>query len=139
MLISEGLKTLFLGRLKPTLRAEISIVKADQPRDDGDMEELEKTKKAKTFWGKALWISGVGIVLPPMIGLTGTVIGMVRAFGTLQAQGEADPSELAGSISLALYTTLFGMGFSVIALIAFVISLVLFMKHRRNIELLAAN
>jgi len=45
----------------------------------------------------------------PMLGLLGTVIGMVSAFGTLQTSGAADPSALAGDISVALLTTLWGL------------------------------
>jgi biopolymer transport protein ExbB len=45
----------------------------------------------------------------PMLGLLGTVLGMVEAFGTLAITGSADPSQLAGSISVALLTTLWGL------------------------------
>lgn len=45
----------------------------------------------------------------PMLGLLGTVIGMVQAFGILAVTGSADPSQLAGSISVALLTTLWGL------------------------------
>ena len=45
----------------------------------------------------------------PMLGLLGTVIGMVEAFGILAITGSADPSQLAGSISVALLTTLWGL------------------------------
>jgi biopolymer transport protein ExbB len=44
-----------------------------------------------------------------MLGLLGTVIGMVGAFGTLSEVGSADPSKLAGDISVALLTTLWGL------------------------------
>lgn len=45
----------------------------------------------------------------PMLGLLGTVLGMVGCFGTLAASGSADPSQLAGDISVALLTTLWGL------------------------------
>jgi biopolymer transport protein ExbB len=45
----------------------------------------------------------------PMLGLLGTVIGMVGCFGTLGETGSADPSQLAGDISVALLTTLWGL------------------------------
>jgi biopolymer transport protein ExbB len=57
------------------------------------------------------WINYISVIAQasPMLGLLGTVIGMVSAFGTLQQQGSADPSALAGDISVALLTTLWGL------------------------------
>lgn len=45
----------------------------------------------------------------PMLGLLGTVAGMIGAFGTLETQKGADPSALAGDISVALFTTAGGL------------------------------
>lgn len=45
----------------------------------------------------------------PMMGLLGTVSGMIKAFGTLQTQGMGNPNELAGHISEALVTTAAGL------------------------------
>ena len=46
----------------------------------------------------------------PMLGLTGTVLGMIEAFTTIAAlDGMARPQELAGGIGQALITTLLGL------------------------------
>lgn len=57
------------------------------------------------------WINYISVIAQasPMLGLLGTVIGMVNAFGTLKVSGGADPGELAGDISVALLTTLWGL------------------------------
>ena len=55
----------------------------------------------------------------PSIGLFGTIQGMVGAFGVLAESGQADPSQLAGDISVALLTTFWGLIISLIALPAF--------------------
>jgi len=48
--------------------------------------------------------------LSPLVGLLGTVIGMVVAFSQIQAiQGTVKPSDLAGGIWEALLTTVFGL------------------------------
>ena len=48
--------------------------------------------------------------ISPMIGLFGTVFGMIVAFQVLvEAGGSADPTKLAGGISTALVTTLWGL------------------------------
>ena len=45
-----------------------------------------------------------------MMGLLGTVSGMVKAFNTIATtQGQASPAELADGISQALLTTMFGL------------------------------
>ena len=55
------------------------------------------------------WLSLIANVAP-MMGLLGTVFGMVIAFNTIASSGgNANPAELAGGISQALLTTLFGL------------------------------
>ena len=55
--------------------------------------------------------------ISPMIGLFGTVYGMIRAFqGLVEAGGRPDPSVLAGGISTALVTTLWGLVVAIPAL-----------------------
>jgi biopolymer transport protein ExbB len=56
-----------------------------------------------------------------MLGLLGTVIGMVSAFATLKTAGAADPSQLAGDISVALLTTLWGLLNAIPCIIVFYI------------------
>lgn len=58
--------------------------------------------------------SGLGIVktiasLSPLLGLLGTVIGILFAFETISTAGLADASRFAGGISLALVTTIMGL------------------------------
>jgi len=45
----------------------------------------------------------------PMVGLLGTVSGMIKAFATLKQAGMGDPGQLAGNISEALVTTAGGL------------------------------
>ena len=45
----------------------------------------------------------------PLLGLLGTVIGMIRVFNVITLQGVGDPSVLAGGISEALITTAAGL------------------------------
>jgi len=58
--------------------------------------------------------------IAPMLGLMGTVTGMVAAFASLgTASGAAKQSQLAMHISQALYTTAFGLLISVPAILAY--------------------
>ncbi|MBL3554661.1 MotA/TolQ/ExbB proton channel family protein, partial [Rhodovulum sulfidophilum] len=57
--------------------------------------------------------------IAPLIGLLGTVLGMIAAFKTLQETGaRADPSALAGGIWEALLTTAAGMAVAIPASVA---------------------
>lgn len=57
--------------------------------------------------------------IAPLIGLFGTVIGMIEAFRQLQAAGAAvDPSVLAGGIWVALLTTAVGLAVAIPATLA---------------------
>ena len=58
--------------------------------------------------------------ISPMIGLFGTVFGMIVAFQALvDGGGKADPVELAGGISTALVTTFWGLVVAIPALSAY--------------------
>jgi len=59
----------------------------------------------------------------PLLGLFGTVIGMIEIFGS-QSPGGANPQQLAHGISIALYNTAFGIAIAIPALI--------FYRHYRN-------
>ncbi len=75
------------------------------------------------------WIGYFGVMgqVSPMIGLTGTVIGMVGAFDVLSRTGGAEPAALAGNISLALLTTLGGLMVAIPSLALF-----FYFKNRLN-------
>jgi biopolymer transport protein ExbB len=58
--------------------------------------------------------------LGPLLGLLGTVMGMIQAFAALKAAGgNANPSELAGGISAALTHTFLGLALAIPCLAAF--------------------
>lgn len=73
------------------------------------LEEMEGEENLKlmTKIGWLSLIAGIG----PMLGLFGTVTGMVGAFGKISdaGPGGVNPSELAGSIQMALVTTVEGL------------------------------
>ena len=54
-----------------------------------------------------------------LLGLLGTVIGMITAFAAMSAAGAPDPNALAAGISEALYNTALGIGTSFLAMLAY--------------------
>lgn len=57
------------------------------------------------------YLSSLGTIaaITPLLGLLGTVIGMIKVFAAILAQGTGDASVLAGGISEALITTAAGL------------------------------
>jgi biopolymer transport protein ExbB len=64
------------------------------------------------------FLTGLGTIaaVAPLLGLFGTVIGMIEIFGSTTGAG-ANPAQLAHGISVALYNTAFGIGVAVPAMI----------------------
>jgi biopolymer transport protein ExbB/TolQ len=58
------------------------------------------------------WVNTV-IKTAPMLGLFGTVLGMMSAFGKLGGGDKVDPTGLASDISLALITTAIGLAIAI--------------------------
>jgi biopolymer transport protein ExbB len=67
---------------------------------------------------KVGWIAVLAAV-SPMLGLFGTVQGMIASFHTIATKANPSPSELAGGIYTALLTTLFGLMVAIPATAAF--------------------
>src|SRR5262249_22966429 len=59
---------------------------------------------------RVAWINTV-VKTAPMLGLQGTVLGMIAAFAKIASAGKAgvDPTALANDISFALFTTAIGL------------------------------
>jgi biopolymer transport protein ExbB len=47
--------------------------------------------------------------MSPLLGLFGTVVGMIEIFGSNSPTGDSNPAQLAHGISVALYNTAFGI------------------------------
>lgn len=56
--------------------------------------------------------------ITPLMGLLGTVLGMIRAFNVIAAQGMGTPATLGGGISEALITTASGMTVAIPVILA---------------------
>lgn len=60
---------------------------------------------------------GTIAAISPLIGLLGTVIGMIKVFAVITAEGVGNPETLAGGISVALITTATGLVVAIPSLI----------------------
>jgi biopolymer transport protein ExbB len=55
----------------------------------------------------------------PLLGLLGTVVGMIEIFGSQSPTGGGNPAQLAHGISIALYNTAFGLIVAIPSLMAY--------------------
>lgn len=93
--------------------AEISerLYAALAPSDPHAKEVLGRELLTEQMVGYERGLSTVRIIasIAPLLGLLGTVIGVLGAFEAISRQGLGDPNVFAGGISLALITTVGGL------------------------------
>lgn len=67
------------------------------------------------------FIGALGTIasLSPLMGLLGTVLGMIRTFNAITADGVGNPASLAGGIAEALITTAAGLTVAIPALVGY--------------------
>ena len=81
-------------------------------------EAIEEAGRAVAHdLGRFLTTLGTIATAAPLLGLFGTVIGMIEIFGSQSPTGGTNPQQLAHGISIALYNTAFGIGIGIAALI----------------------
>ena len=80
-----------------------------------DVEDMRQELIAATdeaavsYLGRSLNALGTIGVIAPLLGLLGTITGMIRAFDAIARAGVGDPGAVAGGISEALITTASGL------------------------------
>ena len=84
----------------------------DQIIKEIEMDEISPLEKR-------LHILGIIAHVAPMLGLLGTVTGMIDAFKDLSKFGAGDPTIVADSISKALITTAAGLSIAIPALVVY--------------------
>jgi len=94
------------------------------------MEAIEEAgnEQMVTFMKPINYLSIIGGTAP-MLGLLGTVSGMIKAFQTIAAGGMGKPELLAGNIGEALITTAAGLIIAIPAMIGYFIFKNNFIKH----------
>ena len=91
--------SIFYAGLSKMDTAKEEVEKAVQNAGGLEMAFLEKNM---------IWINSV-ITIAPMLGFTGTVVGMIKAFEDIKMANDISPAVVAGGISQALLTTAFGL------------------------------
>lgn len=89
-----------------------------------------RARQEVTRLERGLVVLEIIVGIAPLLGLVGTILGMMTAFGNVGQAGQVDPARLAEGISLILRATLFGL------LIA-IPSLIFWSYYSRKVESLA--
>lgn len=97
---------------------EAGVLKRKKDREQ-IKEAIEHAGRQETHQlNKYLSVLATIASIAPLLGLLGTVTGMVKAFGVIAVQGVGDPNALAGGISEALITTVAGLVVAIPTLVA---------------------
>jgi biopolymer transport protein ExbB len=88
---------------------KVGLEHLDRPKDAlldvMRQEALRQMKRVEARHGVLSTIAAIS----PLLGLTGTITGMIASFQIISTIGVGDPTALAGGISEALYTTAAGL------------------------------
>jgi len=87
-----------------------------------------------TKFEQGIGVLDTAVTLAPLLGLLGTVTGMIRSFGILGAAELEAPVAITGGIAEALIATAFGLGIAIIAIVPLNILTSLKQKLRSEIE-----
>ncbi|MBU1231407.1 MAG: MotA/TolQ/ExbB proton channel family protein [Proteobacteria bacterium] len=82
-----------------------------------DMAKAMEAQAQETIhrMSKGMSILDTMITVAPLLGIFGTVLGIISSFNMLGAGGIADPKLVTGGIAQALITTAAGLGISIIS------------------------
>jgi biopolymer transport protein ExbB len=97
--------------LRHTTASEPALLRADV--------EAEGVRQAEAIQGETQWLLDLSVIAP-MLGLLGTVMGMLKAFGSVATDvASAKPVVLAAGVSQAIVTTIFGLLVAIPAMVAY--------------------
>lgn len=105
------------GMVYEGIAAQIEAVQL--PRNERESLILYYHQRFQTLLGKRLWIFGTLSFICPLIGLLGTVLGVMRSFRDLALSGSGGPTIVAAGISEALVATAGGIGVAITAAVIY--------------------
>ena len=117
---SQVADAMTLCRRYPSVMGRILLVTiANHDREREELRSIveDAGRQEAATLDKNLGALGTIAAISPLLGLTGTVFGMIRVFAVISEKGIAHPSQLAGGISEALITTAAGLVIAIPALI----------------------
>ncbi len=99
----------FKGNNTPGAGEEAEVVELRV--SEAMLKELPPLERGQSFLK-------LGVAAGPLLGLVGTVVGMIHTFQVITESGSGDPKLMAGGISMAMIATLLGLGIAIPLLFA---------------------
>lgn len=94
-------------------RHDVLIMEERETAEMRDELALTALEAGRGFLAKHLQILATIGTIAPLLGLLGTISGMIIAFAAIARVGTGDPQVVAGGISQALNTTAFGLSIAI--------------------------
>ncbi len=106
------------GALGPILSSGIKVIQDNPMANDDEVRSSMEIAGRAAAQQLERYLSALGTLASaaPLLGLLGTVVGMIEIFGAQQGSAH-QPAQLAHGISVALYNTAFGLIVAIPALL----------------------
>ena len=117
--LSEARKEAMRGRGVITEAIVAQIDAATMSRSERESLVLYYHQRLQSLLQRRLWIFGTLSFICPLVGLLGTVLGVIRAFRDLAISGSGGPSIVAAGISEALVATAGGIAVAITAAVIY--------------------
>ena len=105
------------GLLPEAIAAQLDAMHL--PRNERESLVLYYHQRLQALLSKRLWVFGTLSFICPLIGLLGTVLGVMRSFRDLAVSGSGGPTIVAAGISEALVATAGGIAVAITAAVIY--------------------
>ena len=98
------------------------VIDAALKARSGDLAAAERAVDEAILWqlpklDRNLWWVDTTVTLAPLMGLFGTIIGMIESFGVLGQAGTGNPDAVTGGVAQALIATALGLFIAMVCLV----------------------
>lgn len=112
-----GLCRVSAGTMSQALERLLSL---PEPSPEAVVEAFQLYRQKMSLdYARRVGFFGTASFISPLIGLFGTVMGIMRAFHDLAAAGAGGPAVVAAGISEALIATAFGIGVAIVSAVCY--------------------
>jgi len=116
----EGVVESLSNRDGPFLNiVRVALKNRERPRDEIKEAIIDQGRQEARILEGGLTTLETVAGISPLLGLLGTVLGMIKVFQVITVQGLGQTQSLSGGISEALITTVVGLSIAIPALVAY--------------------
>ncbi|MCE9549906.1 MAG: MotA/TolQ/ExbB proton channel family protein [Betaproteobacteria bacterium] len=98
---------------------EVVIANRHRPSWWTESRAADEAQVIETSLARRLWVLETIVTAAPLLGLMGTIVGMMHAFQIIGGSGVVNPTGVTGGVAQALIATAVGLLIALIALFGF--------------------